>query len=78
MQRINIYLPHDLRQRIQLRAERDKKPEAQVIRELVQKGIEAEQPRRVQHGLTSLAKLGIKGPKDLSQNIDKYLYGDAA
>jgi hypothetical protein len=25
-------------------------------------------------GLRSLANLGIKGPKDLSQNIDKYLY----
>jgi hypothetical protein len=75
MQTINIYLPHDLRQQIQLRAERDKKPQAQVIRELLEKGMQVEKPPMSGEGLLKIARLAVKGaPPDFSENIDTYLY----
>lgn len=31
--------------------------------------------RNQRSGLAQLAKLGLKGPKDLATNLDDYLYG---
>lgn len=79
MIRTQVYLPKDLYQHIDLVAKREKKAKAQVIREVLDEGI------KKKHGnageaLLRLAKLGeklnIRGPKDLSKNIDKYLYED--
>ena len=79
MIRTQVYLPKDLYRHIDLVAKRDKKAKAQVIREVLDEGI------KKKHGnageaLLRLAKLGeklnIRGPKDLSKNIDKYLYED--
>jgi hypothetical protein len=71
-----ISLPEELDQKIQQRAKRLQASEERVIRELIEQGLKTSKPQRetAGEGLSSLAKLGIKGPKDLSQNIDKYLY----
>jgi hypothetical protein len=74
MDRINIYIPRDLRQQIKLRAEQAKKPEAEVIRGLLEAAVAGDRPARPR--LTGLAQLGINGPPDLASNIDKYLYTD--
>jgi hypothetical protein len=67
-----ISLPEDLNQQIHERVKQLKQPEEQVITELIEKGLQT--TMSLGESLRQLAKLGIKGPKDLSQNIDKYLY----
>ena len=79
MIRTQIYLPDQLYQEIGLVAEREKKPRAQVIRETLNEGLGRKKDiRNGGTALLELAELGkklrIKGPKDLSENIDKYLY----
>jgi len=69
-----ITIPEDLNQQIQQRVKLSKESEERVIRELIEQGLKTSKPLSVGEGLSSLAKLGIKGPSDLSQNIDKYLY----
>lgn len=83
MIRKQLYLPEELERRIQLQAKIDKKSEAQVIRELLQKGFtlyQQEKPRNAGEALLGLAelgeKLGLHGPTDLSSRIDEILYGD--
>lgn len=80
MIRTQIYLPKQLYQTIDLVAKKEKKPKAQVIREVLEKGIEKKQ-RSAGEALLEIAELGkklnLKGPRDLSTNIDKYLYEDA-
>ncbi len=79
MIRTQVYLPQQLSQTLDLVAKREKKPKAQIIREALDDGIR----KRVNTGnagqaLLELAELGKKlhvmSPKDLSANIDKYLY----
>jgi predicted DNA-binding protein len=70
----HISLPEELDQKIQQRAKLLKESEERVIRELIEQGLQATKPMSLGEGLRQLATLGIKGPKDLSQNIDKYLY----
>lgn len=75
MIRTQIYLPKSLYQTIDLVAKKEKKPKAQVIRDMLEQGI----AKKATTGTTflKLAKNPIKGlPKDLSTNIDKYLYED--
>jgi hypothetical protein len=68
---------------IALKAKREQRYEAEVIRELIDKGLEAS--RRVKRETTGeallrLAKLGeelqVKAPADLSARIDEYLYDE--
>jgi predicted DNA-binding protein len=74
MIRTQIYLPKELYQEIALRAVREKKPKAQVIRENIKKGLE-EMKSKPSNAFAQLAKNPIKGlPADLSADIDKYLY----
>ena len=70
----HISLPEELDQKIQQRAKRLQESEDRVIRELIEQGLKTSKPLSVGEGLRSLANLGIKGPSDLSRNIDKYLY----
>ena len=70
----HISLPEELEQQIQQRVKLVKQPEEQVIQELIEQGLKTAKPVSLGEGLRQLANLGIKGPKDLSQNIDKYLY----
>ena len=77
MDRVNIYLPKLLRQRIQLQAQRENRPQAEVIRDLLSEGLNLKSPKNARESLLALTRLGIKGgPPDLSTNLDDYLYGD--
>jgi len=83
MIRTQIYLTDEQKQDIELRAKRQNKAEAEVIRELLDTGRHAS-PRIDQEStgdaLLRLAKLGeklhVKAPADLSSRIDEYLYDD--
>lgn len=77
-----MYLPRMLYQNIALIAQREKKPKAQVIREVLEAGVEKKRKR--QNGGKALLDIAAmakkykwKGPKGLSSNIDKYLYEEA-
>lgn len=81
MIRTQIYLTDEQKRAIETAALQAKKPEAQVIRELLDQGLEAAGPR--QSAGTALLRLvelgksyGATGPTDLSTHHDDYLYGD--
>ena len=75
MLRTQIYLPEDLHQEIDAVARREKKPAAKIIRELLIEGINKKHKETAGEALNRLATLKVKGgPKDLSVNLDKYLY----
>lgn len=80
MIRTQVYLTDEQVRDIKLRALRDSKQEAALIRELLDAGLRVTQkPRRTaKEALRRLAKIGGKGPADLSQRIDDYLYEDPA
>ena len=69
-----ISLPEELDRKIQQRVRLLQESEERVSGELIEQGLKISKPMSVGQGLRSLANLGIKGPSDLSQNIDKYLY----
>jgi len=72
-----ISLPEELDQKIRERAKLLQASEERVIRELIEQGLQTK-PVSLGESLRQLATLGIKGPGDLSQNIDKYLYEEDA
>ena len=80
MIRKHFLLPLRLDEQIKLVVHKDHKSEAEVIRELLAAGLQTKQQQTgsVGEALQGLAKLGqelgITGPTDLSQQIDKYLY----
>jgi predicted DNA-binding protein len=74
----HISLPEELDQQIQERAKRLQASEDRVIRELIEQGLKTSKPISLGESLRQLAALDIKGPRDLSQNIDKYLYEENA
>jgi hypothetical protein len=82
MIRTHVYLTEEQAQTIKLRSKQERKPEAQLIRELLDAGLSVGQKPRQSVGdaLLELAelgkKLGASGPADLSTNLDDYLYGD--
>lgn len=82
MVRKQIYLPEQLELLISLRAKQEQKPQAQVIREVLEKGLKAKKQMTAGEALLGLAELGkklnVKGPADLSERIDDCLYGDKA
>ena len=62
-------------------AQKQDKPEAEVIRELLQQGISRREPVSTGEALRGLAalgeRLGLSGPPDLSERHDDYLYGES-
>lgn len=83
MIRTQVYLTEEQSRDIKLRAKREKKPEAEVIRELVSIGFNASRnagQETTGEALLRIAKLGeklqIKAQPDLSARIDDILYGD--
>ena len=72
-----ISISQELDQKIQQRAKLLQESEERVIRELIEQGLQTK-PMSLGESLRQLAKLGIKGPRDLSRNIDKYLYEEDA
>jgi hypothetical protein len=69
-----ISLLKELDHKIRERAKRLKESEERVIKELIEQGLKTSKPMPLGEGLRQLANFGIKGPRDLSQNIDTYLY----
>lgn len=74
MIRTQIYIPETLHERAKLLAKRKKQSLANIYRGFIASGLKTSENRS--SDLTSLAGLNIKdGPKNLSRDIDKYLYG---
>ena len=83
MIRTQVYLTEEQARDIKLQARRESKREAEVIRDLLNRGLNASQSASREttgEALLRLAKLGeelqVKAPADLSSRIDEYLYGD--
>jgi len=80
MIRTQVYLPKPLYQRIGEVARKGRTTKAQVIRDLLDQGLATQKEQTVGQALAGLAQLGrelkVKGPADLSTNIDTYLYDD--
>lgn len=79
MIRSQVYLPEVLYKNVRLVAKKEKRPTAQVIRDILEEGIRQKaQKSNAGDALLRLAKLAkrlkVRGPKDLSVNHDKYLY----
>jgi len=76
-----LYLPDELDQKIVHTAKTQKKSKAEVIRLALEKGIESinYDGGASARMLLKLAEIGkkykAKGPKDLSTNMDYYLWG---
>ncbi len=76
MIRTQVYIPDELHQAAKTIAGRGKEPMAEVLRRFIAKGVREEGRRLKQKPLSDLTRLKISGgPKDLSKNMDKYLYG---
>lgn len=73
---MHVVLPPALRDRIRLQAQQERKSQAEVVRELIQKGLEVQQPGGAGEALLRLATLGkklrVRGPKDWAKNHDAY------
>jgi hypothetical protein len=79
MIRTQVYLTQEQARDIKARARREQRPDAEVIRELIDVGRRRTQPSKqksVAEMLFRLDKLNLSGPTDLSTNHDEYLYGD--
>lgn len=75
MIRTQIYIPDELHQAAKTIAKKHKTPLAQVLRGFIFAGVKEEKRKLKSKPLASLAKLNItEGPRDLSSNMDKYLY----
>ena len=79
MIRSQVYLTDEQARDIKLRAKRENKREAEVIRELLREGMKTS-TTNVQEStgesLLRLAAIGGKGPSDLSTRVDDDLYGE--
>lgn len=74
MIRTQIYIPETLHTQVKLFARNQKKSLAEVLREFIKQGMVGKKNSGVKT-LQSLIDLKITGgPKDLSKNLDKYLY----
>lgn len=83
MIRTHIYLTEKQARTIELKSLHEKRPKAEVQREIVDRGLQADgaaPPKTAGQALFELVKLGQKygatGPTDLSTHHDEYLYGD--
>jgi hypothetical protein len=79
MIRTQVYLTEEQAQDIKDRARREQRPEAEVLRELIDAGrrqTQASKQKSVAEMLARFDKLALTGPTDLSVNHDDYLYGD--
>jgi hypothetical protein len=83
MIRISTHLREDQTRNIRLKARIEKKPEAELIRDLIDKGWSAAYGKGASDStgdaLLRLARVGeelkLSGPTDLSSRIDDELYG---
>lgn len=76
-----LYIPEQLEKKIKTTAETQNISKAEVIRQALEKGITtvAQQGTVSAQALLKIAEVGEKykpkGPKDLSANLDDYLWG---
>ena len=74
-----VYITKEQARDIKLRAKRENKHEAEIIRELLSEGMK-KSARKAQEStgesLLRLAAIGGKGTADLSSRVDDYLYGE--
>ncbi len=76
MVRTQVYLPKEVYQHINLVAQKEQKPAAQVIRELLYDGlVRRQKTMTIGQALQQLTQVKAQAPEDLSTNIDAYLYG---
>lgn len=76
MVRTQIYIPDFLHQTAKNLAAQRNESLAELLRKFISQGIVQEKKKRRIKTLSSLSGLKIKGgPKDLSKNLDAYLYG---
>ena len=74
MVRAQIYIPETMHERAKLLAKNKKRSIAHLYRTFIASGLKTSENRG--RDLTALAKLNIKGgPKNLSRDLDKYIYG---
>jgi hypothetical protein len=79
MIRTHVFLTDEQARDIKLKAKRENKREAEVIRELLSEGMKtstAKAQESTGESLLRLATIGGKGPADLSSRVDDYLYGE--
>jgi hypothetical protein len=83
MIRTQVYLTEEQARDIKVRAQRERRREADVLRDMLERGrLTSTGKRQESTGeallrLVSLGKeLSLSGPTDLSTNHDDYLYGD--
>jgi hypothetical protein len=82
MIRTQVYITEEQARDIKLKARRENRREAEVIRDLLRTGLDASRRTHETAGeaLLRLARLGeklkVKAPADLSSRIDDYVYGD--
>ena len=75
MIRTQIYIPDNLHQTAKFIAMHKDESLAKLLRQFIARGVKDEKRKLKTKSLSSLAKLNItEGPKDLSSNMDKYLY----
>lgn len=76
MIRTQLYLPKELYQELNMLAQKENKPTAQVVRETLKRGLSYDSRPTMGEALKRLTQINIQGPADLSTNLDDYLYGD--
>jgi hypothetical protein len=84
MNRTQIYFPKSQLEALRRVAREKRITVSEVVREFTHKQLQDFAPQRKteKNGFDSLlqsaeriSKMGVKGPKDLARNMDKYLYG---
>lgn len=76
MIRTQIYIPDVLHQTAKNLAAQRNESLAELLRKFISQGIVQEKKKKKIQFLSNLSELKIKGgPKDLSKNLDNYLYG---
>lgn len=76
-----LYLPEELNKKVEIAAHMQKKSKAEVLRNAIEEGLDMLETQTSSgvEVLFKIAEIGKKynpkGPKDLSKNMDKYLWG---
>lgn len=82
MNRTQIYLPKNHRDKLRKIAQKKNTTVSSVIRAFIEEGMRPKTAEPVQKKRRTLLNLlaevkryGEKGPRDLAENVDQYLYG---
>jgi len=80
MIRTQVYLTEPLYKSINQLADKENKPAARVVRELLEAGLEKKKAVSAKEAFMEIVRIGkkagLRGPTDLSVSIDKILYED--